>query len=282
VSDGPAISRLTDRLLAPAGAVDVDAVRRAADPIAAELSALAAHAVGSAGGGRGLRRGGRLIRLTGHDVRVALGGDSTPRIGNTGPFMWSMANSRRALGLIALRDLLDGRVRSPEDGVRAAVAGALRDVRTEQRGVSSMDRWLAGLPAAARAAVGAEAITWATRLWCALDWDAFEVRPVIGRDHWWDSAAPSALALRSRAEVRTAQSHLVVLGGMRRSTIGAELSVTALIETLRAPRQPPCRVVGWWPESGHITVVDVDPSVLERAVAAVARTLNVPTGQAAA
>jgi hypothetical protein len=282
VSDGAAAGRLTSCMLDPSVAIDVDAARRAADPIAAELTALASHAAGTAGAARGQRRRGQLIRLTGHDVRVALGGDSGSAIGSTGPFMWSMANSRRALGLIAIRALLDGRVRSPEDGVRGAVAGSIRSVRTEQRGVSSMDRWLAGLPVAARAAVGAEAITWATRLWCALDWDAFETRPVIGRDHWWDSAAPSALALRSRAEVRTARAHLVLLGGMRRSTIQAELSVVALIETLRTPHQPPCRVIGWWPESGHIVQVDVDPSVLERGVAAVARTLCVPTEQVAA
>ena len=117
-----------------------------------------------------------------------------------------------------------------------------------------MDRWLAGLPPAARAAVQADAVTWATRLWCALDWTAFEEPPTIGRDHWWDSPHSSLLALRSRAEVRSVARdqagsplsvHLVVLGGPRRATIRSELSVAAMVEVLLLPHAR-SRRVGWW------------------------------------
>ena len=111
-----------------------------------------------------------------------------------------------------------------------------------------MGRWLAALPAAGLTAVQADAATWATRLWCALDWEAFEEPPVIGRDRWWDSPHSSLLAIRSRAEVRSVVTdgegspfsvHLVVLGGPRRPTIRSELSVLAMVEAMQAPALAP-------------------------------------------
>ena len=187
-------------------------------------------------------------------------------------FTWSSRTARRGLGLAAVRALVGGTATSPEEGVRAAIAGSLRAVRQGAGPVASMDHWLAALPAAGRAAVGAEAITWATRLWCALDWTAFEAPPLIGRDLWWDSPGAPVLGLRSRAEVRAGTSRLVVLGGARRSTVRAELSVVALVEALRAGASVvPGRVMGWWPDSGHHVRVDLDQAVLEEGVAVVAR-----------
>ena len=126
-------------------------------------------------------------------------------------------------------------------------------------------------------------MTWATRVWCALDWTAFEELPTIGRDHWWDSPHSSLLALRSRAEVRSVARdqagshlsvHLVVLGGPRRATVRSELSVAAVVEVLCSPRSlPPGRMVGWWPDSGHLVTVEIDQLALHDGVAAVARTL---------
>jgi hypothetical protein len=146
-----------------------------------------------------------------------------------------------------------------------------------------MDRWLAGLPAAGLAVVQAEAVTWATRLWCALDWSAFGDLPLIGRDHWWDSPHSSLLAIRSRAEVRSVgfdqeghpfSVHLVVLTGPRRPTVRSELSVVAMVEALQAASSlPPGRVVGWWPDSGHLVKVEVDRASVTAGVEAVAHTL---------
>jgi hypothetical protein len=226
------------------------------------------------------RPGSGALRLTDHDVRMALNPSSAPAVDT--PFTWSARTARRALGLAAVRALVSGEVRSPTDGVRAALARATR-VNEGQR-PTTMDRWLAGLTPAARTAVTAEAVTWATRLSGALDWTAFETPPTIGRDHWWDSPHSSLLALRSRAEVRAISTdahgqavsvHLVLLGGRRRPSARAELSVVALVEALRT-RDPlgPGRVVGWWPDSGHLVSVGVDRCTLEAGVAAVARTLG--------
>jgi hypothetical protein len=182
-----------------------------------------------------------------------------------------------------LRALATGSVRSPIDGVVSAVDDAVRAAHRGENAASPMDRWLAGLPPAGRAAVQAGAVTWATRLWCALDWSAFEEPPTIGRDHWWDSPHSSLLALRSRAEVRSIARdpagsplsvHLVVVGGPRRSTIRSELSVAAMVQVLCSPRSlPPGRMVGWWPDSGHLVTLEIDQRVLDEGVAAVARTL---------
>ncbi len=141
--------------------------------------------------------------------------------------------------------------------------------------VSPLDRWLAGLPPAGRAAVAAQAVTWATRLWCALDWAAFPSPPVIGRDRWWDSPHSALLALRGRADVRTERAHLVVLSGPRRDSARAELALVTLVEALRGRGgDPPGRVVGWWPDSGHLVQVESEPAVLTLAAEAVALVLT--------
>jgi len=227
------------------------------------------------------RPGGGSFRLTDHHVRAAL----APPDGATiiTPFAWSARTARRALGLAGVRALVAGAARSPIDGVSSAIDDAVRAVRRGEASASPMDRWLDGLPPAGRAAVEADAVTWATRLWSALDWSAFEEPPTIGRDHWWDSPHSSLLALRGRAEVRAVARdrardpfsvHLVVLGGSRRPTIRSELSVAAMVEVLCSPRSlPPGRIVGWWPDSGHLVKLEIDQLALDVGVAAVARTL---------
>jgi len=264
---------LTRALLEPFGAAAVDNradMLDAARQIPRTLADLAVP-----------RPGGPSFRLTDHHVRVALGppGDVTPST----PFAWSARTARRALGLAGLRALVAGAVRSPIDGVMGALDDAVGAAHRGENAASPMDRWLAGLPPAGRAAVQAGAVTWATRLWCALDWSAFEESPTIGRDHWWDSPHSSLLALRSRAEVRSIARdpagsplsvHLVVVGGPRRTTLRSELSVAATVEVLCSPRSlPPGRMVGWWPDSGHLVTLEIDQRALGDGVAAVARTL---------
>jgi hypothetical protein len=227
------------------------------------------------------RPGGGSFRLTDHDVRTALA--LPEQAVDASPFAWSARTARRLLGLSAVRSVVAGETRSPIEGVRAAIADMIRSARQGERPASPLDRWLVGLPAAGQAVVQAEAVTWATRLWCALDWSAFEDPPVIGRDHWWDSPHSSLLAIRSRAEVRSFgfdqegrpfSVHLVVLGGHRRDTIKSELSVVALVEALHAtPSLPPGRIVGWWPYSGHLVKVEVDHAAVTCGVETIARTL---------
>ena len=222
-----------------------------------------------------VRRGGAgPFRVTDHDVRVALGSGAVET--DDEPFAWSARTARRALGLAAVRSLRGGEARTPHDAVRARLTDGDRGVRDGSRTTSALDRWVASLSAAGRSAVAAEAVTWATRLWCALDWPTLGVPLTVGRDHWWDSPHSALLSLRGRAEVRTRVAHLVVLSGPRRESVRAELALVALVEALRTRAEAeaaPARVVGWWPDSGHIVCVEPHPSVLTLAADSVALVL---------
>jgi hypothetical protein len=249
---------LTEVLLAPARPVDEVAWCSA---LAEARRVLARVAVRRAGAG--------TFRVTDHEVRVALshGGGAA----EDEPFAWSARTARRSLGLAAVRTLVADAARSPAEAVRARVAESSELVRDGSPAVSGLDRWLAALAPAGRAAVGAAAVTWATRLWCALDWDAFAAAPVIGRDRWWDSPDSALLALRGRAEVRSDSGSLVVLSGPRRDSVRAELALVPLVEALRPGNGGmPGRVVGWWPDSGRVVRVEAEPALLTLGAEAVA------------
>jgi hypothetical protein len=219
------------------------------------------------------------FRVTDHEIRTALGDGSGPA--DAVPFAWTARTARRTLGLAAVRLLAVGAVRSPVEAVRVRIEDASRWVREGSPCASHLDRWVAGLGSAGRDAVVAEAVTWATRLWCALDWPALGANPVLGRDQWWDSPHSALLALRGRADVRSGRASLVVLSGPRRDSARAELALVTLVDALRnRGRSEPGRVVGWWPDSGRLVRVEPEPSVLTLAADAVAAVLAGAPAQA--
>ena len=256
--------RLTDALVAPVPPVDAPSWQAAHADATAMLARLAVR-----------RAGAGPFRVTDHEVRSVLHGDASDRAAPS-PFAWSARTARRALGLAAVRLLVAGGARSPVEAVRARLDESARWVREGNPCASRLDRWLAGLPPAGRAAAGADAVTWCTRLWCAVDWAALGPAPVIGRDRWWDSPHSALLALRGRAEVRTERANLVVLSGPRRDSVRAELALVTLVESLRSRGGAPGRVVGWWPDSGHLVRVDPEPAVLTLGAEAVALVLSDP------
>ncbi|HEY4375950.1 MAG TPA: hypothetical protein VGM93_02285 [Acidimicrobiales bacterium] len=213
--------------------------------------------------GLAVRRGGAArFRVTDHEVRTALAATAAEP-DDADPFAWTARTARRSIGVAAVRLLAAGTARSPLEAVRSRLAESSRWVRDGSSSASQLDRWVDGLSPAGRAAVGAEAVTWATRLWCALDWAGFMPAPVVGRDHWWDSPHSALLALRGRADVRSANAHLVVLSGPRRGSVRAELALVTLVEALRLRGDGvPGRVVGWWPDSGHLVRVEPEPAAV--------------------
>jgi hypothetical protein len=257
------MSDVTDALLAPSTPVEPASWQAALSDARSVLADLAVR-----------RAGAGPFRITEHDVRLAYCHDAADREPGSA-FAWTARTARRGLGLAAIRLLLSGRSRSPLDAVRARIGESTQWVHDGTACASQLDRWVAGLTEAGRAAVEAEAVTWTTRLWCELDWAAFDRPPVIGRDRWWDSPHSALLALRGRAEVRTTGAHLVVLSGPRRDSTRSELALVALVEALRS-RSPtaPGRVVGWWPESGHFVRLETEPRVLQLATEAVALVLT--------
>ena len=258
----------TELLVAPPIRVETGAWDAA---LAAARASLTAPVAGvGVGGGPGLP-----FRVTEHDVRTALAEDSTVPSAGAAPFAWSARTARRALGLAAVRALVAGDASTPLEAVRRRVVESSRLVRGGSHMAAPLDRWMAGLSPAGRAAVGAEAVTWCTQLWSGLDWTALGRHPVIGRDRWWDSPRSALLSLRGRADVRTEGSHLVVLSGPRRLSVRAELALVLLVEALRSRGGgPPGRVVGWWPESGHLVLVEGEPAVLTLAADAVRQVLT--------
>jgi hypothetical protein len=253
-------SRLTDALTEPVPTVDPLVWDRALDEVKTRLAGLA------------VRRGGATrFRVTDHEVRTAFTShDDGLGADGAAPFAWTARTARRSIGVAAVRLLAGGTARSPLEAVRCRLAESSRWVREGSSSATQLDRWIEALPTSGRAAVGAEAVTWATRLWCALDWSSFATAPVIGRDHWWDSPHSALLALRGRADVRTARAHLVVLSGPRRGSVRAELALVTLVESLRRRGgEGPERVVGWWPDSGHHVRVEPEPAALILAAEAV-------------
>src|ERR1700759_4452447 len=95
---------LTDVLLAPAPALDETAWAAALRDARAILADVAVR-----------RAGAGPFRVTDHDIRVAHAPDGARADGDT--FAWSARTARRALGLGALRLLVEGKARTPVDAV---------------------------------------------------------------------------------------------------------------------------------------------------------------------
>ena len=219
-----------DALVAPVPAVDAVAWRFALQEAKAKLAGLAVR-----------RAGAPRFRVTDHEVRTALNTESNDP-GHGEPFAWTARTARRSIGVAAVRLLAGGAARSPLEAVRSRLDESSRWVREGSSSATQLDRWVDGLSPAGRAAVGAEAVTWATRLWCALDWSSFCPAPEIGRDHWWDS--PHSALLGPARPGRRAH-------GPRppRRAVGAAPGLGAR----RARPGHPCRVPPptgrWWPRA---------------------------------
>ncbi|MHB1583574.1 MAG: hypothetical protein ACYCU7_05330 [Acidimicrobiales bacterium] len=200
------------------------------------------------------------------------------------PFRWSARTARRSVGLAAVRACYHGVHRTPAEAVAGVVERLAEDAGGSTGRGGSLGRWLAGLPSGARAAVQADAVTWATRLHIALDWGSLPPGTEVGgRDEWWDCPSARRIGLRGRAEVRTSTG-----GGSDAGTASArpvlfclrpggpgptgrtELALPALVAALGSPTgAPPARVVGWWPSCGRAIVLEVDDQLLARAATSV-------------
>jgi hypothetical protein len=261
----PRARALTDALLAPAGPV-VD------EQCAHELRSRVAAAVAGH-----LPRGAGRRTVNAYALRRVRG--SHPP--SDSPFRWAPRTARRALGLAAVRACVAGDGRTPVEAVRRAVDEEVAVAERGAAGPRAVGTWLASLPAGGRAMVAAEAVTWATALFGALEWDRLGLRARIGGpDRWWDAPGGWGLTLQGRAEVRTeSDGHPVLLcvgNGRPVDSSRVELLLPALVEVLHDPRAPaPSRVVGWWPASGRTLVVPVDARGLRETAEAVGRAATV-------
>ncbi|HXW34282.1 MAG TPA: hypothetical protein VEJ87_06860 [Acidimicrobiales bacterium] len=246
----PRSSALTDVLLeqAPAG------------PSAREVEVLRADLVHQIANVVRSSRDETKLTLDSHHVLQAM---TDPGACSPDPtFMPTPKKCRRAIGGAAVERCLRGRDRNPSDAVRSVVEQGLESSSSEPTDNAAVSPWWAdwyrGLSSGAKAVVCAEAITWGTNLWTALDWDRFERPPVVsGRAFKWECASVRRVTLRARADVRLQvgdrPAFLLVGNGVVPPQWRTSLGFPALVCALSyAERAVPGRVVGIWPAAGQV------------------------------
>lgn len=191
-------------------------------------------------------------------------------------FAPSAALTRRAVGLAAVERCVRGRSPAPQVAVAEVLEAGLEDLAESRRSRGAprpqwWSEWYESLGPGGRATVLAEAATWATQLWTALDWSRFERPPVVGgRDDFWDCPGRRQLVVRSRAEVRAFAGErpvmLVTAPRYPGPAWRAELAHRALVLAMsRGESAVPARVVGFWPSSGMVRICEVDASGMSEA-----------------
>jgi hypothetical protein len=203
------------------------------------------------------------------------------------PFTWKPAYVRRSLGLAVVQACATGHFRAPAQAVAPVADAAVEEWSRTGWRTFHWEPWLAGLAPGARAVVLADALTWATALWSALDWGAMPGATQIGGlDDQWVCPATRTLRLRARSELRVplsgspgdahpgGPSALVsVSSGCPGPGWSEELAYLALVAGLRSPSRPvPSRVLGLWPDAGFRGFVEIDRPVLEGTVERVVAT----------
>jgi hypothetical protein len=262
----PRAGALTDALTAPpTGSVSAEALRDLQDRLAGELATL----MGELPAGE---------KLTLDEFRFGQARDYPDRLGEDGgPFVPSPARCKRAVGSGAVTRCLRRRSGSPAAAVAEVLAAGVEDAAEGGDPTVRPPWWAAwyrGLPAGGRAMVEAEAVTWATQLWTALEWERL-VQPMVGgNDDWWDCSGTRSLTLRGRADVRVRAEGrpalLVVGSGLPPSEWRGSLGFPPLVASLaRGAKSVPARVVGLWPACGQVRILPVDHGALAETATAV-------------
>lgn len=273
----PRCAALTDALLATGpSACDDRAI--------AQLRERLEHGLARVANRPCIPHGVRVVRIGLYQLsRIASGPCASGTELSPPAFRWSARTARRAIGLAAVRAGLDGRAATPLDAVALVVSDPAGPFGVGRSGPGSCADWLASLAAPARAAVGAEATTWATILWTGLDWQrlgtAAHVGPAARGWHWTGAAR---VALRGRVDVRLAGGAcLTVLDGLPDPAARSSLALSPLVDALaRGAGHVPDRVVGWWPDCGKAWVVPIDAPGLVGAADAVVRSAAALLGAA--
>lgn len=182
------------------------------------------------------------------------------RAGQTaGPFRWSPATARRALGNAALRRTTIDPTLTRADAVDAEVTDQLlRYAAGFSRG-GSLAWYLATCSPAMLGLVSAEATNWATQLAEAAE----------SIDHPWSIAASDAYydvarartTLRGRRDVIVTSEERRILvrvrAGAPGKSAGPGLRADLTIDALADPSGlSPARMIGLWPEAGVVLSVD--------------------------
>jgi hypothetical protein len=194
-------------------------------------------------------------------------------------FRWSARTARRPLGTGAAHRLAAGTSVGALDAVREELDASCDRAERGLARRRSLGAWLAAASREVRAVCVTEATTWATGLRHLVDWDANADRVAIGvPDAWFDVPAAS-ITLHGRRDAisvcRAARAPGILR--LRDGAPGERAVEGLLVEGLVAsmargargePGSTP-RVLGAWPDTGCVLVVDLDAEHLRTA----ARTL---------
>ena len=185
----------------------------------------------------------------------------------------SARRCRRAIGLAAVQRCW----RRQQPHPAAAVASVLADAVTDLAGAAPAPwwaPWYAGLTSGGRAEVQAQAVTWATALWSAVQWSTLpRATTVGGRGSWWSCPADRRIVLHGRSDMRTWVEGRPVLvslcsGAAPDAHWRQQLAWPALVAAVGTSSTPlPGRVVGIWPASSTVRVLAVDSDLLAAAAA---------------
>lgn len=194
--------------------------------------------------------------------------ESPYRVQGDEPFSPSPAACRRAIGTAAIRRCLKEPGLSPSRAVSEVLDMASR--RCEPYESCWWADWFNRLPFGAKGVVQAEAVTWSTQLFEALDWSRFETNPEPGIDYRWDSPTKPPILIHSKVDVRIHLGARPVLFLLPTGVAGKHWNDGFLLAVLAASlcggiTAVPARVVGLWPSSGQVRVLEVESGTLGRA-----------------
>jgi hypothetical protein len=260
----PRAAALTDVLQSPPiGRVGESELQRLRDVLVSELTGNEVGAVGGA------------VRIDAYRLQLSLNDPGRLRDLDRS-FNPNPAACRRSIGLAATTACCrDGNV-PPVQAVRTLLA------QVESLGGSGAwwEQWYRRLAPGAKGVVQAEATTWASQLFEALEWHRFDPQALLGTDPRWRPGSGSRVMLHGRVDVQVATNEvpafLISNTGVAGPEWAAGLALPALAAGLsRGSEGIPGRVVGWWPASGQVRILEIDLAVLERTAKMVIDTAKV-------
>ncbi len=178
-------------------------------------------------------------------------------------FVWTSTFASRALGLPALSWVLGGHGTAVMDGVREAVAEAIREER-------SLGLWLSGQDEPSRAATIAAAATWTARSLCAVPWSSLHSRLRYGFQSIWlrPLGFNSPVVIAGRPDVvvlhkgSRAQECILIALGWPDPVVTRLDALTASMDRRRAP----LRTVTVYPADASVIARPVDSEMLRQAI----------------
>jgi hypothetical protein len=207
------------------------------------------------------------LRIDAYHLPIAL--EAPERlVGAEKAFSPSPSSCRRAIGISAMAQCLRDPTLAPARAVSEVLDLALRSSDESPRRLW-WEEWFRRIAPGARAVVQAEAVTWATQLHGALEWSRFDPPARVGGDYRWTLPGSPRLTIHAKIDVYCSVHERPVVFSMLTGLPGPQwssaLSLTALTAAMvQGSKAVPARVVGMWPASGQVRILEVDGGTLDR------------------